>query len=551
MLRDTRNLLFSPSLWVFFFSLTVYLLSTDGNFFISDGEVMYQTTDRLYLTHRLDLPENKGLPQILPGVGGKFYSKYGLGQPLAAIPFYAFGRVVHDRILPRTDPNAMSHFFVTTMNAVVTALTAVLVFAFGRRFFGSVRLGIGLALLYGLGTTAWPYSKFFFSEPLFALCTTLAVYALYLARLTSAKGSRFSSGAWIALAGAATGYALLIKISGAVLLPLLLLYLIYVSLTEKTALLDYVETNLRVRPVGQTRRSAPTGGAARLTLMDLRVNHFVTWGAFGGAATSFFALLRERWSRLLVDLVLFDLPLALFLAMILWHNYLRFGNLFDNGYAGESFTTPFFVGLFGLLLSSGKSIFLYSPVVVLAIFAFPWFYRRFPAEALLFLGLSAATVFYYAPWWAWYGGWSWGPRFLVPILPLLIIPIGVLLRDRRFLIVAFAVLLPLSIFVQFLGVAVDFNTYIIKIFAGDYANEAKYLFIPWMSPLVGHLQHLLEGGKIVISSFRLDQLGFPPRVAQALSTLVLAFFLLSAVMLGLAWVRDSETQSSQLVRSKA
>src|SRR3989442_256562 len=46
------------------------------------------------------------------------------------------------------------------------------------------------------------------------------------------------------------------------------------------------------------------------------------------------------------------------------------------------------------------------------------FGRRFPAEALLIGAVSLSVLAVYSKWWA-YWGMSWGPRFLVPTLPLL------------------------------------------------------------------------------------------------------------------------------------
>lgn len=30
----------------------------------------------------------------------------------------------------------------------------------------------------------------------------------------------------------------------------------------------------------------------------------------------------------------------------------------------------------------------------------------------------------YSSWWAWGGGWAWGPRFLIPFVPILILPVA-------------------------------------------------------------------------------------------------------------------------------
>ena len=43
------------------------------------------------------------------------------------------------------------------------------------------------------------------------------------------------------------------------------------------------------------------------------------------------------------------------------------------------------------------------------------------------LYITAITLAQSSFWWIWWGGWGWGPRFLVPLLPFLILPLGVLL----------------------------------------------------------------------------------------------------------------------------
>jgi len=73
---------------------------------------------------------------------------------------------------------------------------------------------------------------------------------------------------------------------------------------------------------------------------------------------------KDRRAR---DLAIFALPVLLFLALALGYNFMRFGSLFQTGYGGMAvFSTPLLVGLYGLLFSAGKSLFLYAPIVALA-----------------------------------------------------------------------------------------------------------------------------------------------------------------------------------------
>src|SRR5689334_8640477 len=83
----------SPACWVAMLLLGVYLLTTGGQPFISDGEVMFITTTRIVDEHTLTLPTGAAVyPQVLRRQDGYLFSRYGLGQPLAAAPLYALGR---------------------------------------------------------------------------------------------------------------------------------------------------------------------------------------------------------------------------------------------------------------------------------------------------------------------------------------------------------------------------------------------------------------------------------------------------------------------------
>ncbi len=53
------------------------------------------------------------------------------------------------------------------------------------------------------------------------------------------------------------------------------------------------------------------------------------------------------------------------------------------------------------------------------------FMRRHKHEGLL-ISLTVGVVFIglYSKWWMWWGGFSWGPRFLVPLVAVLGIALG-------------------------------------------------------------------------------------------------------------------------------
>ena len=110
-----------------------------------------------------------------------------------------------------------------------------------------------------------------------------------------------------------------------------------------------------------------------------------------------------------------------FFLLALSFNWWRFGSLFDvYRWRSGGFTTPFFEGLRGLLVSPGESVFLYSPILILALLGLRRLERRHRGGALLAVGIPASLLCLYASWW--FHAYTWGPRFLIPAVPFLLAP---------------------------------------------------------------------------------------------------------------------------------
>jgi len=101
-----------------------------------------------------------------------------------------------------------------------------------------------------------------------------------------------------------------------------------------------------------------------------------------------------------------------------------------NDFTANPFTREGLTPWYGLLASPGKSVFIYSPVVLLGVIGWPAFYRRHSILAATLLLLSAALLFSLrtSNWW---GGLTWGPRFLVPLLPVALLPALELFPQRK------------------------------------------------------------------------------------------------------------------------
>ncbi len=109
------------------------------------------------------------------------------------------------------------------------------------------------------------------------------------------------------------------------------------------------------------------------------------------------------------------LPTFALLALVQWW---RFGSPFDLGYPPSVFDTPLVRGTYGLLASPGKGLLWYAPPVFVAIGAAVVVRRkRLPEVALLLTPLVLSTLFF-ARYHDWEGGGSFGPRYLLPVVPI-------------------------------------------------------------------------------------------------------------------------------------
>jgi len=115
-----------------------------------------------------------------------------------------------------------------------------------------------------------------------------------------------------------------------------------------------------------------------------------------------------------------SLPLAISVAALGAMNASRYGSPFETGYhvTDLMFAHPLLDGVSLLLFSVGFGLLTFCPALIVLPFAAAPFARRFPREALLIGFVFASQLVISAKFYA-YWGCAWGPRFLVPALPML------------------------------------------------------------------------------------------------------------------------------------
>jgi len=125
-----------------------------------------------------------------------------------------------------------------------------------------------------------------------------------------------------------------------------------------------------------------------------------------------------RPSRLLAMVV----GVAIGVAPLLAYNDLAFGSPLEQGYGVKTFATPIQTGLYGLLFSPSRGLFVYTPYVVFAFLALlrAWRWPREVAGRLRGFSLAwVAALALYAMYAEWWGGRVFGSRFLDDFAPVL------------------------------------------------------------------------------------------------------------------------------------
>ena len=157
------------ALFLFFFS--VYVLTGQGSIQSADGKIMFLLTQAMVENHSVSFSEIVSLSDT----PGPQYSKYGLGISVLSIPFYLFGKLLS--FLLGIEASLATQFTVSMINAMLTALSCLMVFRIAtERFEFTLRIGLFLALGFGLSTIAWYYSEDFMSEPATTFFLLSAVY---------------------------------------------------------------------------------------------------------------------------------------------------------------------------------------------------------------------------------------------------------------------------------------------------------------------------------------------------------------------------------------
>jgi 4-amino-4-deoxy-L-arabinose transferase-like glycosyltransferase len=312
---------------------------------------------------------------------GHYYTDKSPGPSLVAIPFYALYKGIIafpplQQLLQQPVTNGRVAIFIPAQTwgirfftffsvAVPSALSGVVFFLFASRFTPKLGRAFFLSLIYGLATLIFTYSNILFQHALATFGVFVGFYFLWRVVYENASHKLL----W--LVGALFGLAVMTDYPVVVLLALMCLWAL-IEMPNRWALYRVVV------------------GALPFILI-LAAYHYA----------------------------IFHTPLPV------GYNYSIWGSTVHNqGLLG--FVPPTPQSLYGVTFSTFRGLFWISPILLLAFPGLHFMWKDHQDQRSLVVLLATCITVYIianASYLVWWGGWSVGTRFIVPLIPFLCLPI--------------------------------------------------------------------------------------------------------------------------------
>jgi hypothetical protein len=136
---------------------------------------------------------------------------------------------------------------------------------------------------------------------------------------------------------------------------------------------------------------------------------------------------RGEHRRLFCHILWFWLPVGLLLCLMLGSNAYRFNSPFNAGYTQWTrekhlFHANILPALRGFFFSKQRSIFLNFPLMIFALPGWPTFSKQHRFDAITALLFGAVLLIVNSAFRNWQGASCYGPRYLLPVAPILSLP---------------------------------------------------------------------------------------------------------------------------------
>jgi hypothetical protein len=224
-------------------------------------------------------------------------------------------------------------------------------------------------------------------------------------------------------------------------------------------------------------------------------------------------ILRERltfrWIRSSIMPFVLGASITVFILMI--YNTLCFGNPLSIGYEHlanqyQSSMSQGFMGiswprpdvLFYLTFHPAEGLFWQSPVLLMAMvgFFFLWRDKRYRLEGIIVLIAFISYLLINAGYYEWWGGYSFGPRHLIPMLLFLAIPLVLVHRRLIPLVIILAVISIGQMFIPLAGIILVPDNYFVQNAHLKFFGYSTIYSYSWQQLQMGYFAYNL-GGKLL------------------------------------------------------
>ena len=334
--------------------------------------------------------------------GGHYYTTKGIGSSLFAVPAYyilyrlagALGFVLGDVLV--------KHILTIVVIGAAFVANGILLYLIAKQISENTWKAVIAAAGISLGTMLWPYSAVYYAHVPAALFVSITFYVLLRMRknLETISERRF---AW---AGLAMGLAFITDYTTALIIAGLIVYALFL-------------------------------------LRGQGWNAWVKLGAAGAAGA------------------LIPLGIMFIYNWIVYRNVLAFGYSFAadpvfhqgrvTGFMGVNL--PDLRALYHVTVDPKFGLFWQSPVLILAAVGYSVAFkaRSFRAEALLSIYSLVSLALMNSGTFMWWGGSSFGPRYLIVALPLMVIPLALVPDKLTWLLGSLAALSAGQMLIPLLG----------------------------------------------------------------------------------------------------
>lgn len=190
--------------------------------------------------------------------------------------------------------------------------------------------------------------------------------------------------------------------------------------------------------------------------------------------------------------------LTIGVSFVMSYNYYRFGNPLETGYSlawslahSDKYDFWSFSGFpeafFGFLLSPGKGIIFFSTTILIALFGIKTFWKKHRLIFYAILLISAAYLIIFSLNFAWHGSiWSYGPRYILPIIPFLYLPI-IYLKPQKWVFLT----LLLAFILQIVLISVNYKRDVLNDYvAYNGLSDKEYIYTTNKEPHLTQIKQL-------------------------------------------------------------